>query len=86
MADIDGIESFLNRYANCLSETAIAFDHIGAVEIAAELRAFVLNGMATEHQLDRLNQLINDRAGYSESFIQQMVQNACLASSIKETG
>jgi hypothetical protein len=39
MTDTDGIESFIHRYANWLSETAIVFEEIGAVEIAAELQA-----------------------------------------------
>jgi hypothetical protein len=73
MTDMDGVESFLSRYADWLNETAIAFEDIGAVEIASELQAIITSGMMSEAQLNHLNGLINNRFGYNDDTIQQMI-------------
>lgn len=73
--DINGIDTFLSRYSpTWLPETAAAFDAIGAVDIAAGLRAI---GPETQHNgplLDRLNELITSRAGYDYEAIRRVVE------------
>ena len=74
--DINGIDTFLSRYGpDWISETAAAFDAVGATEIAAEMRVAPLHALFTgDKRLDRLNELITARAGYNYEAIQRVVE------------
>ena len=74
--DMNGIDTFLSRYGpDWISETAAAFDAVGATEIAAEMRAAPLDSLFTgDTRLDRLNELITGRSGYNYEAIQRVVE------------
>jgi hypothetical protein len=74
LCDMEGIDSFLDRYApSWLAETAAAFEAVGAAEIATELRAVPLDVAVGDRRLDRLNELITERAGYDYEAIRRAV-------------
>jgi hypothetical protein len=74
--DMNGIDSFLSRYApDWTSETAAAFDAVGAVEIAKEMRIAPTDALFTgDGRLERLNELITGRIGYSYESIRQALE------------
>jgi hypothetical protein len=74
--DMNGIDTFLSRYGlDWISETAAAFDAVGATEIAAEMRVAPLDALFTgDKRLDRLNELITGRVGYNYEAIQRIVE------------
>ena len=74
LSDMDGIDSFLGKYApRWLSEAAAAFEAVGAAEIAAELRAVPPDAAVGDPRLDRLNGLLTARAGYDYEAIRRVV-------------
>lgn len=73
---MEGIDGFLNRYSpKWLAETADAFAAVGALEIADGLRAIGPDTPTNDLLLDRVNDLINRRAGYDYEPIRQVVQS-----------
>jgi len=59
LCDIEGIDSFLQRYSpDWVPEAADAFEAIGALDIAAELRAAPLDAPVGDPRLARLHELI----------------------------
>ena len=74
LADVEGIDAFLGRYAaDWLSEAAAAFEAVGAADIAAELRAVPPGAVVGDPRLDRLNELVTARAGYDYEAIRRVV-------------
>jgi hypothetical protein len=74
LADMEGIDSFLSRYApDWLAETAAAFEAVGAAEIAAELRVVPTDASVGDPRLDRLNTLVTSRAGYDYESLRAVV-------------
>jgi hypothetical protein len=74
LADMEGIDSFLNRYApEWLAEAAAAFEAVGAAEIAAELRAVPPDTAPGDPRLDRLNDLVVARTGYDYESLRAVV-------------
>lgn len=64
LCDMEGIDSFLDRYAaEWLGESADAFAAVGATEIAAGLRAIARTG-ADALVVGQTNTLIAQRVGY----------------------
>lgn len=83
LSDMSGIDPFLERYgAEWLGEATAAFEVIGAIEIAAELRSVPANIGAGDPRLDRLNRLITTRAGYDYESIRRVVSERLASSSI----
>jgi len=73
--DMDGIDSFIDQYGSTgLSQLCAAFHAIGAESIAVSCRT-VLESMPnpSEPDLDRLNSLISERAGYDYESLRGMV-------------
>jgi hypothetical protein len=71
---MEGIDSFLDRYAEWLPETAAAFQAVGATEIASELLRIPQDALFTgDPRLDRVNGLINERVGYSYDAIVRVI-------------
>ena len=74
LSDMEGIDSFLGKYApRWLAEAAAAFESIGAVEIANELRAAPPDAPVGDPRLDRLNKLVTTRAGYDYEALRRVV-------------
>jgi hypothetical protein len=74
LSDMEGIDSFLDKYAPAwLAEAAVAFEAVGAAEIAAELRAVPSDAAVGDPRLDRLNELVTARAGYDFEAIRHVV-------------
>jgi hypothetical protein len=74
LCDMEGVDSFLERYAPAwIAETAAAFEAVGASDIAAELRSAPLDAPVGDPRLDRLNDLITRRAGYSYESMRRVV-------------
>ena len=74
LSDMEGVDSFLGRFApTWLPEAAAAFMAVGAVEIAAELRAAPPDAEVGDPRLDRLNELITARAGYGYDAVRKVV-------------
>jgi hypothetical protein len=73
LCDMEGIDSFLDRYDNWLAEAAAAFEAVGASAIAEELRRFPHKVPVGSTQLDRLNELITGRVGYDYETIRRAV-------------
>ncbi len=74
LSDMEGIDSFLHKYApDWLPEVAAAYEAVGAAEIAAELRAVPSNVEVGDPRLDRLNELVTARAGYDYEAIRRVV-------------
>lgn len=75
LCDMEGIDSFLNRYApGWIPAAAAAFEAVGAADIAAELHGAPLDASAGDSRLDRLNELITRRAGYNYEAIRRVVE------------
>jgi hypothetical protein len=74
LSDMEGIDSFLDRYHTFLPETAAAFADVGAAEIAETLRAIhaELPGRR-EVLLEHANALVTARAGYDYDAIARLV-------------
>ena len=74
--DMNGIDTFLDRYApDWITETAAAFEAVGANEIAAEMRLAPLKAtFGGDRRLNRLNELITGRVGYDYEAIQRVVE------------
>jgi hypothetical protein len=75
LCDMEGIDSFLDRYApEWVSEAAAAFEAVGATEIAAELRTCPTDAPVGDPRLDLLHELIVGRTGYSYDDIRRVVE------------
>jgi len=76
LADMEGIDAFLRSYApEWQAEAASAFEAVGAIEIAAELRAIPHDAPVGDPRLVRLNELVVSRVGYSyESLVRVLVE------------
>ena len=75
LCDMDGIDSFLDRYfRQWMEETAAAFAEVGAAEIAVALRAIDADTIRDDPLLDRANDLITSRTGYDYEAIRQAVE------------
>jgi len=75
LCDMEGIDSFLDRYfPKWIEETAAAFAEVGAAEIAVGLRAITADTTRDHPLLDRVNDLITDRAGYDYETIRRAVE------------
>lgn len=65
MCDMNGIDTFLDRYEpDWIAETAMAFERVGANEIASEFRRLMSQVQERDKILGRLNSLITERVGY----------------------
>lgn len=76
LCDMEGIDSFLDRYfPKWIEETAAAFAEVGAAEVAVGLRPMTADTMRGDDPLlDRVNNLITDRAGYDYETIRRAVE------------
>jgi hypothetical protein len=75
LCDMEGIDSFLDRYfPQWMEETAAAFAEVGAAEIAVALRAIDADTTRDDPLLDRANDLITSRTGYGYEAIRQAVE------------
>jgi hypothetical protein len=75
LCDMEGIDSFLDRYfPQWMEETASAFAEVGAAEIAVALRAIGADTIHDDPLLDRANDLITSRAGYDYETIRKAVE------------
>ena len=75
LCDMEGIDSFLDRYAPRWVPEAAAFEAVGAAEIAAELRAAPFDALFTgDPRLDRVNELITGRVEYAYEAIRRVVE------------
>jgi hypothetical protein len=75
LCDMEGIDSFLDRYfPQWMEETAAAFAEVGAAEIAVALRAIDSDRIRDDPLLDRANDLITSRTGYGYEAIRQAVE------------
>jgi hypothetical protein len=75
LCDMEGIDSFLDRYfPQWMEETAAAFAEVGAAEIAVTLRAIDADTIRDDPLLDRANDLITSRTGYDYEAICQAVE------------
>jgi len=75
LCDMEGIDSFLDRYfPQWMEETAAAFAEVGAAEIAVALRAIDADTIRDDTLLDRANDLITSRTGYGYVAIRQAVE------------
>jgi len=75
LCDMEGVDSFLDRYApDWIAEAAAAFEAVGAADIALELRAAPLNAPVDDPRLDRLNELIVGRVGYDYEAMRRVVE------------
>jgi hypothetical protein len=74
--DINGIDTFLDRYApDWIAEAADAFEAVGASEIARELRIAPVDALFTgDARLTKLDDLISKRAGYGYDSIKRVVE------------
>jgi hypothetical protein len=74
LCDMEGIDAFIDRYCpKWMEETAAAFAEVGAAEIAAGLRAIAAD-VGNDPLLDRVNELITNRAGYGYETIRKAVE------------
>lgn len=76
LCDMEGIDSFLNRYSALLLETADAFAEVGAIHIAESLRA-IHNRLPArpDELLDRANALVTARTGYNYGAVLRLVSH-----------
>ena len=74
--DMNGIDTFLDRYdSRVVADCATAFSEIGANEIGATLSRIARSlPERSEPDLDRVDRLIKDRAGYNYDSIAAAVQ------------
>jgi hypothetical protein len=74
LCDMEGIDTFLDRYDKVLPETATAFADVGATEIAESLRAIHAElPSRRDDLLDRANALLTARAGYDYESVARLV-------------
>lgn len=74
--DMNGIGTFLDRYFPVWqSDTAAAFEAIGAVDIAVGLRAINSETHRDDPLLAKLNELITSRADYDYKTIRRVVES-----------
>ena len=74
LSDMEGIDSFLDRYASLLPEAADAFTAVGATQIADSLRAIHAQLPArSDELLDRANALVTTRTGYDYDSVSRLV-------------
>jgi hypothetical protein len=77
LCDIEGIDSFLDRYADLLPEAAAAFAEVGACEISESLRAIHAESPARRGELlDRANALVTARTGYEYDSVARLIAMA----------
>jgi len=76
LCDMEGIDSFLDRYSASVSEAADAFAAAGAGQIAGSLRAICAQLPARPDELlDRANTLIVARTGYDYDSILRIISD-----------
>lgn len=74
--DMEGIDSFLDRYSASVSEAADAFAAAGAEQIAESFRAICTRLPARPDELlDRANALVTARTGYDYGSILRLVSD-----------
>lgn len=72
--DMNGIDTFIKRYTpDWIAETAMAYEAVGATEIAAEFRTVPVDAPVGDPRMARLNELISSRIGYDYDAIRQAV-------------
>ena len=77
LCDMEGIDSFLDRYESLLPETADAFAEAGATQIADSLRAIHAQlPSRLDELLDRASALVTARTGYDYDSVARLVSNA----------
>lgn len=77
LCDMDGIDSFLDRYEEILPEVADSFARVGAIQIAENLRAIHAKlPSRPEEFLDQTNALVTDRAGYDAAAVARLISGA----------
>jgi hypothetical protein len=76
LCDMEGFDSFLDRYESLLPEAADAFAAAGATQIADSLRAIYAQLPArSDELLDRANALVTARTGYDYDAVSRLVAN-----------
>jgi len=76
LCDMEGIDSFLNRYSDSISEAADAFAEAGGAEIAESLRAINTRLPARPDELlDPTNVLVTARAGYDYDSVLRLLSH-----------
>jgi hypothetical protein len=74
LCDMEGIDSFLDRYESLLPEAADAFAEAGATQIADSLRAIHTHlPSRSDELLARANALVTARAGYDYDSFARLV-------------
>jgi hypothetical protein len=75
LCDMEGIDSFLDRYITLLPETVIAFAEVGATEIAESLQA-IHDELPTRRAglLNHANALVSARSGYDHDAVARLVK------------
>ena len=75
LCDLDGIDSFVDRYESSgLREAAAAFRQIGATDIAAGMEAMAASLPTVSEDLwDQVTRLVTARAGYDFESIERYV-------------
>jgi hypothetical protein len=75
LCDMEGIDSFIDRYGSeWLMESAVAFEMIGASEIAFGLSHIGPDTATDDPILERLNTMITGRVGYDYEAILRAVE------------
>ena|SRR6266566_5630849 len=76
LCDMEGIDSFLDRYSGSVLEAADAFAAAGAAQIAESLRAIHTRLPARPDELlDRANALVTARTGYDYDSVLRLVSD-----------
>jgi hypothetical protein len=76
LCDMEGIDSFLDRYETLLPEAANAFAGAGATQIAESLRAIHSQWPTrSDELLDRANTLVTTRTGYDHDSVSRLLSN-----------
>jgi len=76
LCDMEGIDSFLDYYADSVSEVADGFAAAGATQIAESLRAIHAQLPArSDELLNRANSLITAREGYDYDSVARFVSD-----------
>jgi hypothetical protein len=74
LCDMEGIDSFLERYGpRWLAETGAAFDAVGAVDIGATFGTIAAGAAADDQVVARANELVARRADYSYEAIRNEI-------------
>lgn len=77
LCDMEGIDSFLDRYESLLPEAADAFADAGATQIADSLRAIHAHlPNRSDELLGRANALVTARTGYDYDSVARLVTAA----------